>query len=132
LYSVYYELTTSACFKHYVLIFRRGYTNSNWCFSCVLCLLTATGIGEELQRDALFLVYYELTASTCFDKYLLIFRRRYTNSNWYFMCVLCRLAATKIGVELPYHTNLARKIPIIVCEAPPEDKQVVIETCRDR
>jgi hypothetical protein len=31
----------------------------------------------------LYPLYYELTASTCFEHYLLIIRRRYTNSNWY-------------------------------------------------
>jgi hypothetical protein len=47
LYSIYYELTTSECFQHYLLIFRRRYTNYNWYFACVLCLLVATRIGVE-------------------------------------------------------------------------------------
>jgi hypothetical protein len=45
-------------------------------------------------------VYYELTYSTCFQHYLLIFRRCCTNINWYIPCILCRLAATRIGVPL--------------------------------
>jgi hypothetical protein len=45
-------------------------------------------------------IYYDVTASTCIDQYLLIFRRRYTNNNWYFACVLCLLPATTLGVEL--------------------------------
>jgi hypothetical protein len=53
-------------------------------------------------------VYYELTASTCSEHYLLIFRRRYTN-NWYIACVLCLLAATRIGVELLIHNKLNTK-----------------------
>jgi hypothetical protein len=48
----------------------------------------------------LYLVYYELSASTCFEYYLLIFRRRCTHI-----------------------------IPIDYA-APPEDEQVVLETRR--
>jgi uncharacterized membrane protein len=70
LYSIYCELTASTCFQHYLLIFRRRYTNNNWYIACVLCLLAATRIGVEL------------------------------NNNWYIACVLCLLAATRIGVEL--------------------------------
>jgi hypothetical protein len=75
----------------------------------------------------LYSIYYELTASTCFEHYLLIFRRRCTNNNWYFVCMLCLLAATTIGMERHAH-----KIPIVVCAAPPENEQVVVETCRGR
>jgi hypothetical protein len=49
--------------------------------------------------NLLYSVYYELTASTCFEHSLLIFRRCCTNNNWYIACVLCRLAATRVGVE---------------------------------
>jgi hypothetical protein len=48
----------------------------------------------------LYSIYYELTASTCFEHYLLIFRMCCTNNSWYIAYVLCLLAATKIGVEL--------------------------------
>jgi hypothetical protein len=41
LYSVYYELTASTCFEHYLFIFRRCCTNNSY-FVCVLCLLAAT------------------------------------------------------------------------------------------
>jgi hypothetical protein len=86
------------------------------------------------EMHFLYSVYYELTASTCSEHYLLIFRSRRTNNNWYFACVLCMLAA--LGLECNSSTpNLvaanrqhARKIRIVVCEAPPEDKQVVLET----
>jgi hypothetical protein len=37
---------------------------------------------------------------TCFEHYLLILRRRYTSGAWYIACVLCQLAATRVGVEL--------------------------------
>jgi hypothetical protein len=36
----------------------------------------------------LYSIYYELIASTCFEHYLLIFRRRCTNNDWYTECVL--------------------------------------------
>jgi hypothetical protein len=49
----------------------------------------------------LYSVYYELTACTCFRCYLLIFRRRCI-SNWYPVCILCQLAATRVGVQ---HSN---------------------------
>jgi hypothetical protein len=52
------------------------------------------------QKDALFSVYYHLTASTCFEHYLLNFRRRFINNNWCILCVLCRLAATTVGVDI--------------------------------
>jgi hypothetical protein len=32
-------------------------------------------------------------APTCFELYLLILRRSYTNGTWYIACVLCQLAA---------------------------------------
>jgi hypothetical protein len=48
----------------------------------------------------LFSVYYELTASTCFKHYLPIIRRHCIHNNWYIACVLCQLAATRVGVEL--------------------------------
>jgi hypothetical protein len=44
------------------------------------------------------------------------------NGTWYIAFVLCQLAATKVGVE--------RNIPSVVCGAPPEDEQVILETCR--
>jgi hypothetical protein len=39
----------------------------------------------------------ELTASTCFEHYLLIIRRQCMYSNWYTVCVLCRLDATRVA-----------------------------------
>jgi hypothetical protein len=79
-------------------------------------------------------VYYESTAFTCFKHYLLIFRRRCINNDWYIACIFCRLAATKIEVPLQTwweraHT-IARNVPIVVYAEPPEDEQVVLETCR--
>jgi hypothetical protein len=48
----------------------------------------------------LYSVYYELTASTCFEHYMLIFRRCCTNYNWYIACVFCLSAATRFELEL--------------------------------
>jgi hypothetical protein len=58
LYSVYYELTASTCFEHYLLIFRRRRTNSNWYLACMLCLFVATRIGVHLV-DFTILMYYD-------------------------------------------------------------------------
>jgi hypothetical protein len=62
----------------------------------------------------LYSVYYELTASICFEHYLVIFRRRYTNKNWYIACVLCLLAPTRVGVEMVagnrYNTHAIYKL----------------------
>jgi hypothetical protein len=70
----------------------------------------------------LYSVYCGLTASTCFDHYLLIFRRCCINNSWYIASVSCHLAATLV----------ASNIPIIVYAAPPEDEQVVLETCKGK
>jgi hypothetical protein len=40
------------------------------------------------------------TVSTCFEHYLLIFRKCCINNTWYTARVLCRLAATRVGVPL--------------------------------
>jgi uncharacterized membrane protein len=52
-----------------------------------------------------------LKGSTCFEHYLFIIRRRYTSDIWYIACVLCQLAAIRIGVELVSHTS---STPILV------------------
>jgi hypothetical protein len=52
-------------------------------------------------------VYLKLRASTCFAHYLPIFKRHFTNGTWYIACVLCQLAATRVGVDL-------RSIPTLV------------------
>jgi hypothetical protein len=52
-------------------------------------------------------ICWESRASTCFEQYLRIFGRRYTNGIWY-----------------------ACNIPNSICAVPPEDKQVMLETCR--
>jgi hypothetical protein len=43
-------------------------------------------------------------ASTCFERYLLILRSRYTSGTWYIACVLCQLAAP----ELVQPTDITR------------------------
>jgi hypothetical protein len=52
------------------------------------------------KMHILYSVYHELTACTCFEHYLLIFSRCYTNNNWYTACVLCLLAATRFEVPI--------------------------------
>jgi hypothetical protein len=49
-------------------------------------------------------VYYKLTAATCFENYLLIFRRCYTNS-LYIVCVLYVLAVTRVEVGHQFQFN---------------------------
>jgi hypothetical protein len=63
--------------------------------------------------------YYELTASTCFKHYLLIFRRRCTNNTWYITCVLCLLASpvvsgTPILVKPTYTTHTRYQVEAII------------------
>jgi hypothetical protein len=64
------------------------------------------------------LVYWESSGSTRFEHYLLILRRRYTNGIWYIACV-CQLAVAR----LQWYANA-------VYLAPPQDEQVMLETCR--
>jgi hypothetical protein len=80
-------------------------------------------------------IYQELRAATYFEHYLLILRRRYTNGTWYTACVLWMLAAPRLkwnqfhsnpGAD-NWHNTLYVKCR---CAAPPEDEQVMLETCR--
>jgi hypothetical protein len=85
----------------------------------------------------LYSVCYELTASACFEYYLLIFRRRYIINNWYIACVLCLLAAARVEVEhfklgSSKLTQYAHNMPIVVYETPPEDEKLVLEICKVR
>jgi hypothetical protein len=50
----------------------------------------------------------------------------YTSGTWYIASVLCQLAA-EILVQ---PTDITRNIPRAVCEAPPEDEQVMLKACR--
>jgi hypothetical protein len=54
LYSVYYELTTSTYFEHYLLIFRRRSTNNNWYIACVLCLFHSNPGGNRHNTHAVY------------------------------------------------------------------------------
>jgi hypothetical protein len=51
------------------------------------------------MKCTFYSIYYELTTSTCCEHCLLIFRRCCTNNTGYIVCVLCLLAATRVGVE---------------------------------
>jgi hypothetical protein len=56
---------------------------------CWLCIIVYQ-YSETSEMHFLYSVYYKLMACTCFECYLLIFRRCCTN-NWYFTCMLCLL-----------------------------------------
>jgi hypothetical protein len=42
---MYWELLTSACFEHYLIILRRHNTNDTWYIACLLCQLAAPGLN---------------------------------------------------------------------------------------
>jgi hypothetical protein len=67
--------------------------------SCWLCVVVYQYSKTNEVHD-LYSIYYELSASTCFEHYLLIFRRGYTNNSWYMAGMICLLVATRIGVQL--------------------------------
>jgi hypothetical protein len=78
----------------------------------------------------LYSIRYEFMTSKCFEHYLFIFRKCCTNGTWYIVCVLCLLAATRVGVEsIPLQPDIIRTQYTNYAE-PPEDEQVVLETCR--
>jgi hypothetical protein len=56
---------------------------------------------------------------------LLILRKHFTNGIWYIACV-CQLAVAR----LKFHCNV-RNIPNAVCVVPPEDEQLMLETCKN-
>jgi hypothetical protein len=72
-------------------------------------------------------VYWESTASTCFEHYLLILRWRYTKA----LGILRACYVSWLRQGQSQLTFYARNIPNAVCVAPPEDEQVMLETCRD-
>jgi hypothetical protein len=88
--------------------------------------------SKTKEMHFLYSVYYELAAYTCFQHYLLIFRRRRTNSDFILrVCYICWLLpgfnSNPGSNQQTYH---ARNIPIVFCAAPPGDEQVVLEICR--
>jgi hypothetical protein len=75
----------------------------------------------------LYSVYCEVTASTCFRQYLLVFRRHCVHNIRYILCVLGMLAATRVG-----GAQYTQNIPLAVYTVPTDDEQAVLETCRGR
>jgi hypothetical protein len=66
---------------------------------------------SETNVMKFYSVYWESRACTCFEHYLLILRRRCTSGTWYIACVLCQLAATRVGVELVSKTlNISARV----------------------
>jgi hypothetical protein len=54
-------------------------------------------------------IYWESTASTCLEHYLLILMRCYTNSSLYIACVSCQLAVARLQCNCnPDTTDLTR------------------------
>jgi hypothetical protein len=94
------------------------------CLGCCLVQCSRTN-----KMHFLFLVYHELTASACFDHYLLIIRRRYENGIWYTACVCQLQSCGTVEVSLQL-TLYACSIPNAVCVSRTEDEQVMLETCR--
>jgi purine-cytosine permease-like protein len=80
----------------------------------IIIIITIIIIRLVKTNDTHFLhlIYYKLTAYIyiCFERYLLIFRSRYTNKTWYIGCVLCLLVVTSVGVE-EFHSS---STPIMV------------------
>jgi hypothetical protein len=78
--------------------------------------------------------FYSIYLELNFERYLFISRRRHTSGIWHIACVVCQLATPALMLKLqPWcsqHTYYACYTPIAVCVAPPEDEQVVLETCR--
>jgi hypothetical protein len=62
----------------------------------------------------LYSVHYELTAATCFEHYLLIFRRCCTN-NWYIVCVLCLIAANRHNIHAIYQLFVQHLLKMRKC-----------------
>jgi hypothetical protein len=67
-------------------------------------------------------VYRESRTSTCFEHYMLILRRRYTNGIWYIACEQCQLLVARLQWNCI--------TPSAVCVSPPEDEQAMLEIRR--
>jgi hypothetical protein len=66
------------------------------------------------KMHLLYSVYYELTACTCFEHYLLINRRNCIYKNWIIWCVLCWRAAIRVGVPL-HNTHAIYQLLYMQC-----------------
>jgi hypothetical protein len=94
IYFIWEKYIQSECVRYSVEYNRRVNVtcflkNLLFCWPCIV-------IHQYSKTNEMHFLYsccYELTASTCFEHYLLIFRRRCTNNTWYIACVLCLLAA---------------------------------------
>jgi hypothetical protein len=78
---------------------------------CLPCIVIYQ-YSRTNKTHLLYSVYYELTAPACCEHYLLIFRRRCINNSWYTACVLCRLAATRVGVPFPLQPSHYKAISV--------------------
>jgi hypothetical protein len=85
-------------------------------------MVVNTSTVRPNKMHPLYSVYYELTPSTCFKHYLLIFWRHCIINNWVILCVLCSTPTLVAAGQ--------RNTPTVVYTEPPEGEQVVLETYR--
>jgi hypothetical protein len=57
------------------------------------------------KMHLLFSVYYQLTACTRFEHYLLIIRGHCIHNNLYILCILCQLAASPALIAASWHNT---------------------------
>jgi hypothetical protein len=82
---------------NYFLVIAKRVRSLMFCWLCIVVYQ----YSKTNEMQFLYSIYYELTASTCFEHYLLTFRRCCTNNNWYIACVLCRLAGVLVAASRP-------------------------------
>jgi hypothetical protein len=77
-------------------------------------------------------IYWESRASTCFEHYLLILRGRCTMALGILRAYNVSWLCHTVKLQLWYSQLMlyACSIPSAICEAPSEDEQVLLETCR--
>jgi hypothetical protein len=89
-------------------------------FGMFMSIFQIHEIGSHCNKTYVMHFLFDLlriNTFTCYEKYLLILRRRRTSETWYF----------NPGAANWQH---ARSIPSAACLSPPEDEQVMLETCR--
>jgi hypothetical protein len=74
-YSVCYKLRASTCFEHYLLIFKRLFTNGTWYIACVLYQLAVQGLKQ-------------------LEHVLYVLKHKITNTCTHFMSFICRILCT--------------------------------------
>jgi hypothetical protein len=75
------------------------------CYICNTFVRLNVLLTVHRRMHCLCSVYYELTACTCFQHYLLIFRRHCLDNSWYIVCV-CYVCWLLPGLE--FNSNPGR------------------------